>query len=371
MCPAPARTSPAGPPRSSAPRRATLTSSIWRNPSRSRSSADESAPTPAQATRTSIGPTAASIAATAAVERLAVADVGGPARRPSRPARRSSPATVVERPRVAVDQAEPVPARRQGQRRRAADPAARRRSGGPCRGSGDRVRSRETSHGIDGLSGDGGRRPASRLAVEEVARGRGRTPRGSPRAPGAWRPGTIARPAVGQVLGEVVGRGEERRVLAVDGQRRGWRSPAISSAVSPASALESSPQVVLPSRSRRFSAGQADRLAELEQPLAVEVQHLVEELAEVVPVLVRELDARRPRASSRKFCQWPQRLTSSRCRSAGKYGSERTTASTRSGASTAACSAITPPKLWPTSVARSIPSASISASRSAAWSAEV
>ena len=46
-------------------------------------------------------------------------------------------------------------------------------------------------------------------------------------------------------------------------------------------------------------------------------------------------------ASSRKFCQWPQRLRSSRCRRAGKHGSERTRASIRSGASTAACIAIT------------------------------
>ena len=43
----------------------TLTSSIWRNPSRSRSSADERLPTPAQATRTSVGPTRSSSAATA------------------------------------------------------------------------------------------------------------------------------------------------------------------------------------------------------------------------------------------------------------------------------------------------------------------
>ncbi len=74
--------------------------------------------------------------------------------------------------------------------------------------------------------------------------------------------------------------------------RTGWRMARIFSAVRPASTFESSPAVVLPSRSRRFIAGQADGLAELEQLLAVEVHHLVEELAEVVPVLAREVHAR-------------------------------------------------------------------------------
>ena len=177
----------------------------------------------------------------------------------------------------------------------------------------------------------------------------------------------------------MLGAGDERRAGSSAGARRGSRPSRgtararrrgpgrarrcrrISSSVSPASAFESSPQVVLPEPEQPVQRGQADGLAELEQPLAVEVDHLVEELAEVVPVLVRELDARRPRPRRGRSASGP---TGSRLPGGGGPGSRgrrRRPPRPARGRAPPRAAAITPPKLWPTSRAFGAPIASISA----------
>ena len=107
--------------------------------------------------------------------------------------------------------------------------------------------------------------------------------------------GDDGRPAVRQVLAQVLRRGQERRVLAVEGQARGSDAVGSVLGVSPATAFESSPAGRLAEPEQPVHRRQADRLAEPEHPLVVEVHHLVEELAEVVPVLVRERRRRPPR----------------------------------------------------------------------------
>ena len=141
------------------------------------------APTPAQATRTSVGPTSASIAATAALQRRPRRSRRPPTRRRVAPAVRVARATSSRRSGVAVDQPEPVAPRGQGHR--------------PSPG---RSRWRRRCRTIDLLIGRrSSRRPRPASSDSRNVRdARRRTPRGSPRGPGAWRRGRAPRRQFGR-----------------------------------------------------------------------------------------------------------------------------------------------------------------------------
>ncbi len=96
--------------------------------------------------------------------------------------------------------------------------------------------------------------------------------------------------AMGQVLAQIIGRGQERGVLTEDGEHR--LSHALNQLFGQA---RDGLGVVAASRmgqpQETIQTRQADGLAELQELLAVEMKDLVEEPAQVVPVLGGKGDA--------------------------------------------------------------------------------
>ena len=278
----------------------TLTSSIARSPSVSRSGTCVSPPIPAQATRTSIGPTSPPDRGPPRCRPSRSRHVGRPRRRRSRPSPGSSAGDLGERAGVAVDQAEPVAPSRPGPRRRPADPA---------RGAGQRGRSARSSD-----DPPAGRRLVERLE-ERPERG-GRTPPGSPRAPGAARRGRgPSGSRAGARPGSRPSRGTAR--LAVEGQDRladAQRSARRSARPRPWSRRR---RWSCPSRRRRFTPGRPTAWRNWSSRSPSRCITWSKNLPRSYQCS-SERSTPASAASWRKACQWPQRLRSSRCRRAGK-----------------------------------------------------
>ncbi len=96
--------------------------------------------------------------------------------------------------------------------------------------------------------------------------------------------------AVRQVLAQIVGSRQERRVFAEEGQHRlSHAADQLFGQAGHGLGVVAAGRMGQPQET--IEAGQADGLAELQEPLAVKVEDLVEEPAQVVPVLIRKRDA--------------------------------------------------------------------------------
>ena len=103
-------------------------------------------------------------------------------------------------------------------------------------------------------------------------------------------PGTICR-AVGKLLDQVLRGREKRGGLAIERQgRAGHAVDELGGEASLGFGIRPARGAAEPEQS--IERGEANGLAELEQAIAIEVEHLIEKSADVVPVLVGELDAR-------------------------------------------------------------------------------
>ena len=97
--------------------------------------------------------------------------------------------------------------------------------------------------------------------------------------------------AVQQVLAQIVGRGQERRMFAEDGEHR--LSHALDQLFGQArDGLGIVAASGMGQTQETIEARQADGLAKLQEPLAIEMEDLVEEPAQIIPVLVGKRHAR-------------------------------------------------------------------------------
>ena len=97
--------------------------------------------------------------------------------------------------------------------------------------------------------------------------------------------------AMSQVLGQIVGRGQKGRVFTEDGEHR--LSHALDQFFGQARdglGIVAASGIGQPQQT--IKARQADGLAELQEPLAIEVEDLVEEPAQIIPVLIGKRHAR-------------------------------------------------------------------------------